>query len=380
MGKKVELNELLFAQSWEDPELDRVALAMKGARVATVASGGCNALTFLLDDPARVLAFDYNPTQVWLLELKKGAFRSLAWEEVLELFGLRASDRRASLMVRALEATSDDACAYWKEQRWVVERGLLNGGRYERFVRGFRLLLRTIHGKRKLLALFEDRTRAQRAAFYDNEWDTIVWRVLFRAFFNKRALARRGLSSDYFHFSDGSTSFAESFARRTQRALVELDVRSNPFVAQYVLGRYLDEDHLPLYLRRDSFHTIRSRLDRLDARVADVRTLFDGRRGEFDAICLSNVFELMSPEETAAVLPRVAGALGPGGRMTLRNLMVPRCAGSEVDGLLVRDVARGDALCARDRSFVYSSFQVYAGCAQRSAGVAEGEQYAARAQ
>jgi S-adenosylmethionine-diacylglycerol 3-amino-3-carboxypropyl transferase len=380
MAKRVELYELLFAQSWEDPELDRAALAMKGARVATVASGGCNALTFLLDDPAHVLAFDYNPTQVWLLELKKGAFRSLAWEELLELFGVRESQGRASLLARALEGASGEARRYWSEQRWVVERGVLNGGRYERFVRAFQLLLRAIHGKRKLRALFEERTREQRAVFYDKEWDTIVWRILFRAFFNKRALARRGLSADYFHFSDGSTSFAESFARRTKRALVELDVRSNPFVAQYVLGRYLDEDHLPLSLRRESFDAIRTRLDRLEARVGDVRTVFDGRRGEFDAICLSNVFELMSAEETAAVLPRVAGALRPGGRMTLRNLMVPRCAGSEVAGLLERNTSRGDELCARDRSFVYSSFQAYAGCAERSAGVPQGQQHVARAQ
>lgn len=50
--------------SWEDPALDRQVFARPpGHRIATVASGGCNALTFLLDDPESVLAFDYNPTQ-----------------------------------------------------------------------------------------------------------------------------------------------------------------------------------------------------------------------------------------------------------------------------------------------------------------------------
>jgi S-adenosylmethionine-diacylglycerol 3-amino-3-carboxypropyl transferase len=376
MKKKVELQELLFALSWEDPALDRAAMPMQGARVATVCSGGCNALTFLLDDPAHVLAFDYNPTQVWLLELKAAAFRSLAYEEVLEFFGVRASKDRARLLARAAQGISTPARAYWDRQQWVVERGLLTGGRYERFVRLFQTLLRAIHGKRKLLSLFDDRTRDERAAFYDAQWDTVVWRLLFKTFFNKRVLARRGLSADYFHFSDGSTSFAESFARRTERALVELDVRSNPFVAQYVLGRYLDEQHLPEYLRRESFDVIRGRLDRLEAREADVRTVFDGTPAAFDAICLSNVFELMSAEETAQVLPRVARALRPGGKMTLRNLMIPRAAGAEVEGVLQLDALSGGDLYPTDRSFVYRSFQVYTRCPLEGALVRDGDRHA----
>lgn len=371
--KKVQLQALLFAQSWEDPALDRAAMPMKGARVATVGSGGCNALTFLLDDPAHVLAFDYNPMQVWLLELKKGAFAALAWEEVLELFGIRPSRRRRSLLERALEGTSAEARACLSRAPWIVERGVLNGGRYERFVGLFQHLLRLIHGKRKLLALFEERSREQREAFYRTEWDTAIWRLVFKAFFNKRVLARRGLSADYFHFSDGSTSFAESFARRTERALVELDVRSNPFVAQYVLRRYLDEEHLPEYLRRESFETIRGRLGRLEVRRGDVRTLFDDAPRAWDAICLSNVFELMSPEETAAVLPRVARALRPGGRVTLRNLMIPRSAGPEIEGELALDASLADALYAADRSFVYRSFQVYTRRIQGAAQELEGE-------
>jgi S-adenosylmethionine-diacylglycerol 3-amino-3-carboxypropyl transferase len=357
--KKVELHQLLFTQSWEDPALDRAALAMRGARVATVGSGGCNALTFLLDDPERVVAFDFNRTQVWLLELKKAAFRVLDWGEVLELWGVRPSERRARLLGRALDEVSAPARAYWRAQRWVVERGLLNGGRYERFVGMFRLLLRLLHGKRRMHALFEERTRDERARFYSEEWNTAGWRLLFKAFFNKRVLARRGLSSDYFHFSDGSVSFAESFARRTERALVDLEVRSNPFVAQYVLGRYLSEAHLPEYLRPESFDPIRARLDRLEVREGDVRDFFDDHPNAFGAICLSNVFELMSSEESDAVLGRVASALVPGGRMTLRNLMVPRSAGPALEDLLTPERSRAEALHAIDRSFVYRSLQIY---------------------
>jgi S-adenosylmethionine-diacylglycerol 3-amino-3-carboxypropyl transferase len=358
---KVQLSELVFTLSWEDPELDREAFALApGARLATIASGGCNALTFLLDDPAHVLAFDYNPAQVHVLELKRAAFARLEHGEMLELLGVRLSKRRDALF-RALEpALSPDARAYFAARDSLFSRGLLGAGRYERFVRTFRGLLRVIHGERRLAALFEPRSLAEQAAFFEREWNTWAWRLVFKGFFNKTMLARRGLSADYFSFDDGSRSFAESFAARTARALCDIPTRDNPFLAQYVLGRYLSEESLPAYLRPEHFDTLRLRIERLEARILDVRHAFaEVPTGSLDAICLSNVFELMSPAETERALADAARVLKPGGTLTLRNLMVPRSVPGSLAQSLALDVELSRALHARDRSFVYSSFQVY---------------------
>lgn len=360
--KKVALDELIFTLSWEDPDLDRAAFAAisPGGRIATVASGGCNALTLLLDDPREVVAFDYNPTQVFVLELKRAAFMRLSHPELLELFGVRPSARREALLARLSTDLSTSARAFWSRQRWLVSSGLLGGGRYERFVRAFRTLLLGIQGKSTVTDLFLERDRDARVRFFDERWDGVAWRLLFRMFFNKRVLASRGLSADYFHFAAGSESFAEAFARRTKRVLTELPVRDNPFVAQYTLGRFLDEEHLPLYLRPESFDTLKERMPRLSVRVADVRNLADDyASGHFDGICLSNVFELMNEDETAKTMSRIAGLLVDGGRVTLRNLMIPRGGPAVAPGLLQLDEALSRSLHEGDRSFVYRSFYVY---------------------
>ena len=279
---------------------------------------------------------------------------------MLELLGVRESTRRGSLLKAVLPHLSSAARDYWRSQDWLTANGLLNGGRYEKFVGKFNALLRLIQGRRCIEALFQERERDERAKFYEESWDNWRWRALFKLFFNKTILSRRGLSPDYFRFDDGSSSFAESFARRTKHALVELSVPDNYFLAQYVRGRYLREDCLPGCLREENFEVIRDRIDKIEMSTGDVRDVFERfEPATFDAICLTNVFELMSEEETSATLPGVARVLKPGGRMTLRNLMIPRSVPDVLAGELVLDEELSRDLHMKDRSFVYRSFQVY---------------------
>jgi S-adenosylmethionine-diacylglycerol 3-amino-3-carboxypropyl transferase len=67
---------LVYAQIWEDPEVDLAALQLgPTSRVVTIASGGCNAMSYLVADPACVQAVDLNPAHVALLKLKLAAAR-----------------------------------------------------------------------------------------------------------------------------------------------------------------------------------------------------------------------------------------------------------------------------------------------------------------
>ena len=69
---------LVYPQIWEDPTVDMAALELgPGKRIITIASGGCNVMTYLLADPEEIIAVDLNPAHVALLELKLTAARHL---------------------------------------------------------------------------------------------------------------------------------------------------------------------------------------------------------------------------------------------------------------------------------------------------------------
>lgn len=67
---------LVYNTCWEDPAVDRQALAIGPEdTVLVITSAGCNALDYALCEPRRVHAVDANPRQTALLELKLAAIR-----------------------------------------------------------------------------------------------------------------------------------------------------------------------------------------------------------------------------------------------------------------------------------------------------------------
>ncbi|HMN86835.1 MAG TPA: DUF3419 family protein, partial [Bauldia sp.] len=88
---------LVYPQIWEDPEVDLAALALgPGSRVVTIASGGCNVLSYLTAGPQAIVAVDLNRAHVALTRLKLAAVRHLPGQsEFFRFFG--QSDDRANV-------------------------------------------------------------------------------------------------------------------------------------------------------------------------------------------------------------------------------------------------------------------------------------------
>src|SRR5579863_4412153 len=250
--------------SWEDPESDRRALLIQpGEVVITIGSGGCNTFDLLLEDPGRIFAVDINPCQSHLLELKCSAVRHLDHEDLLAFLGLMPSRNRLGVFESIKSDLSAQALAYWRSRARAIEDGVVYQGRYERFLRYFRRLVYLIQGTRRMDGLFQSHTLEEQRDYFDRVWNTAQWRILFHLLFNKQVLARRGLSADYFKFDDGAASFADSFLQRSRRALRDIPIATNYFIAQYLLGRYTSADAAPAYLRKEHLPVIRQRLNRI---------------------------------------------------------------------------------------------------------------------
>lgn len=359
MSTSTVFDDILYAQCWEDPELDRAAFGLgPGATVFTITSGGCNALAFLADRPDRVIAVDLNATQNHLAELKQAAFRSLDRGALLELMGVRESARRAELFRSLRASLSEPARAYWDRQPQKIAGGLIHCGRYERYMGLLRTWTRRAMGRRLIEEFFAEDDPRRRAELFATRWDRIPWRILTRVLLSRRTMTLL-FDAAFFQHVEGDFSFGAHFAARVEFALTVLPPRENPFLAYILLGRYFSEDHLPTYLRAEHHDVIRAGIDRLSVHTASCdahfRTLPDSTVTHFN---FTNIFEWLDAEAFRRLLVEAHRVAAPGATLTYRNLLVHRERPRALADRFAPDRAGALALHARDRSFIYRNYVV----------------------
>src|SRR5579859_413890 len=128
------LRRLIYTQIWEDPEADLAALQLPlGSTIATISSGGCNALSYLTAQPAQVYAVDPNEAHLALLKLKLAGIRAFSrYSEFWQFFGEGASPANAQLYRDRLSPMLDSSArAYWHK------RNIIGRPRHAYFTDGF---------------------------------------------------------------------------------------------------------------------------------------------------------------------------------------------------------------------------------------------------
>lgn len=368
---------LRYAQCWEDADRLVEGLApLAGRRVLSIASGGENTLALLAEGPERLVAIDRNPAQLAALELKAVACDRLPHGEWMVLLGAwdrpegpeegplpcwsapgraavtgASARHRRELYGRCRDRLSPAAAAFWDRQPAVLARGLLHGGRFERYLAAFRRwllpLLRHPDGWRALLAGQGEAERHAWVAACRRDWR---WRLLFRLFFSRAALG--GFGTDPRQVRYGAIPQGQLLLERLEHALTALDPLDNPYLHWILLGRY---GHcLPRALRPERQERIRSHLSRLELRPLSLEAwLAEAPATPFDRFNLSNIFEYVSPQATTALLAQLHGRAAPGGRLLCWNRLAERDTRLAPPRTWAARGERQEDLHGRDRVFFY---------------------------
>ena len=82
-------NVMIYPQIWEDPEVDLEALEIQGSDdIVAIASGGCNLLNMLTENPNSITGVDLCRAHLALNSLKQTAFSKIElYEDFFEFFG-----------------------------------------------------------------------------------------------------------------------------------------------------------------------------------------------------------------------------------------------------------------------------------------------------
>lgn len=356
---RADFSRIRYAQVWEDADVLVAALDIQSTdTVVSIASAGDNALALLGAGAARVVALDLNPAQLACLALRVAAYRELTHPELIELIGSRPSTRREALYRRCRPRLAPAVQTFWDAHPDSIAGGIGGAGKFEHYFKLFRTrVLPLVHSRAKVEALLRGGPPAEREEFYTQRWNTWRWRLLFNVFFSRFMMGRLGRDPAFFKYVEGSV--ADRILRRTRHALTALDPADNPYLHWILTGTH--GAALPWALRAENFDRIRARLDRLEWHELTLEAFLEreGPAGaRIDKFNLSDIFEYMSPENTAALLARLAAASRPGGRLAYWNMLAPRRRPESLAAVLRprEDVAA--PLFAQDKAFFYSALVV----------------------
>ncbi len=326
-------HSLVYNACWEDPAVDRRALAIgPDDRLLVITSAGCNVLDYALCAPAAIHAVDANPRQSALLELKLAGIRRLVYADFWALFGEGAHRYAPELYRDTLRAElSPFAARYWDARiDWFAPRQPQQGfywrGLSGWVARGFRALLVARPKLRHAVeALLEAHDLDAQRAHYDAAVAPLLWNRSVR-WAVSRPLTMSLLGVPHPQRIEVERQHPDGIAGFVREAIDyvfrELPLADNYFWALYLRGRYTP-DCCPEYLKRDNFYRLK---DGLAARIAvhtDTVTGFlqatDERLSRFVLLDHMDWMSAFHPQALAAEWAAILERATPDARLIFRS-------------------------------------------------------------
>lgn len=366
---------LVYAQIWEDPEVDMEALQIgPDSRLIAIASGGCNVLSYLVANPAAITAVDLNTAHVALGKLKIASAQHLPGYAAFRRFFAEADQPGNIAAYRQYVAPHLDETTrrYW-EGRDLIFRRRIGGFRKGIYKRG---LLGGFIGVAHLLAkVYRIDLQAILSAGSIEEQRQIFERELAPVFDKKfvrwltdqpASLFGLGIPPAQFDALAGDQRMAEVLRRRLEKLACDFSVEDNYFVWQAFSRGYgrSAQSALPPYLQEAHWEAVRSRADRIDVRHANLtehlRTL---PAQSLDRYILLDAQDWMTDAQLNDLWREITRTARPGSRVLFRTAAEPSLLPGRVDeALLGRWTYHAEAsldFTRRDRSSIYGGVHLY---------------------
>jgi S-adenosylmethionine-diacylglycerol 3-amino-3-carboxypropyl transferase len=368
---------LVYPQIWEDPAVDMEALDLgPDDHVMTIASGGCNVLSYLVANPARITAVDLNGAHVALNRLKLCALRHLPDHAAFfEFFGKANCEANVDAYQRWLRPHLDASSrAYWEGRaingRRRINHFTRNFYRYGALgnIIGCAHTLARIYGC-DVRAVLEARSKEEQRRQFDR-----VLAPLFEKPFVKwildQPVSLYGLGIPPAQYralaGDSEGGMIEALRLRLRRLACEFDLSENYFAWQAFGRGYapLGSCALPPYLEPQNFGLLQARCDRVETHhVSFISHLQSCADKSFDAYVLLDAQDWMTDDDLTLLWREITRTAKPGARVIFRTAADERLLPGRVPSEILASWHYNEAYCRdltrRDRSSIYGGFHLY---------------------
>ncbi len=369
---------LVYPQIWEDPEVDMEALQIRaGHRIVTIASGGCNAMSYLTADPASVEAVDLNTAHVAFNRLKLAAVANLPnYDAFYRFYGTADDKANLAAYERFIQPHLDTTSrSYWEKRMLsgrrritIFSRDLYRHGLLGVFI-GMGHRVARLYGidPRDLL---KASTMEEQRAYFDRALAPLFDKRMIRwATKRKSSLFGLGIPPQQYDAlaTAGNGNMAQVLRGRLEKLACGFPLSENYFAWQAFGRGYSDNAEtgpLPPYLSRNNFATVRERAGRMSVVNASLTEFLAAKpAASVDRFILLDAQDWMTDAQLNDLWREISRTAAPGARVIFRTAAEPTILPGRIDDeLLDRWAYQAEesiALHDRDRSSIYGGFHLY---------------------
>ncbi len=366
---------LVYAQIWEDPVVDMEGLDIQpDSRVMSIASGSCNALSYLTANPASVTAVDLNHAHVALGKLKIAAIKHLPNYERFHRFFAHADHKENAEVYKTMIAPHLDpeSRAYWEKRdiRGRKRISYFTKGIYRKGLLGNFIGLAHVFAKLykiDLSKVLEAQTLEEQREVFERELAPVFEKKFIRWLTDQPAsLFGLGIPPAQFEHLAGDERMAEVLRRRLEKLACDFEVKDNYFAWQAFGRGYSRSENAPLppYLQRANWSAMQERVDRLEVTRANMVDWIGGREeASMDRFVLLDAQDWMNNAQLDDLWSKITRASRPGARVLFRTAAEPSLLTGRLDDAILGkwnylEEVSAD-LTRRDRSSIYGGVHVY---------------------
>ncbi|WP_068080781.1 DUF3419 family protein [Polycladidibacter stylochi] len=375
---------MVYPQIWEDPQVDMKALQLKpDSRIITIASGGCNVLSYLTANPEQIIAVDLNRAHVALNHLKLAAIKHLPdYSTFYRFFGEAHEKANVEAYHLYLKDKLDkETRHYWESRDWtgrrritLFSRDLYHHGLLGYFI-GLTHKIAKFYGV-NLNEVVKAKTLDEQRTIFDRTIAPLFDKRLIRwATSKKMSLYGLGIPPAQYEelAASGGGDMAVVLKGRLEKLACGFSMSDNYFAWQAFSRGYApaspkeargSSGPLPPYLSQSHYEEIKSRVGRVQIRHKNFKEqLVEEADQSMHGFVLLDAQDWMTDEQLNDLWAEMSRTAHKGGRVIFRTAGVH----SILPGRLSPDILacwnyeeeESQKLNAEDRSAIYGGFHIY---------------------
>lgn len=368
---------LVYPQIWEDPLVDMEAMQLEPHHhIVTIASGGCNVLSYLVQSPAKITAVDLNRAHVALTKTKLCAAKHIpTWKEFHRLFAVHAEKNNFQLYKSKVKPKLDKASqTYWKG-RDVTFRNrtrYFTGNIYHHGLLGRFIGLCHIIAKRYKIdfnELLEAQSLDEQREFFETKISPLLDKKLLKLLTaHPASLYGLGIPPAQYEAlaacADGNMT--QVLRDRLRKLICDFPINDNYFAWQ-AFGRYYGgtgDKALPPYLLENNFELLKSQIDKVSVHQASITDkLREQSDGSVDRILLLDAQDWMDDRALNDLWSAITAAAAKKARVIFRTAGLNTILPGRVDDKILKQWTyhkeQSLMLNDQDRSAIYGGFHIY---------------------